>query len=92
VWEGHFGMAPQYCIFDRTGNLVEKRANPYGVGGEQERHHNNPMLIADLLPECDAFIGQHLGRPDKLQSLGVRPVCTQARDPQLALRDYIEIV
>lgn len=28
VWNGHFGISPQYDLYDRAGNLVEKRPNP----------------------------------------------------------------
>lgn len=88
MWNADFGMSPLYHIYDRAGNLVEKRANPYAT----RPHHGNPKLIVDLLPECGVFIGRKMGKPEMLRKMGIQPVFTEEKDPQVALAAYLETV
>lgn len=90
VWQAHFGMAPWYYLFDGQGELIERRANPYAQTG---KHHDDPMRIVDLLPECGVFVARRMGgrsRRRLAESLGVEPVLTEATDPQQAVRGYLE--
>jgi len=93
VWRGHFGISPRYQLFDRFGNLVEERKNPYGAGsGEKRAHHDNPKLIVDLLSDCNVFIACRMGDASKqklVQSFGVKTVLTEEKDPQVALAAYL---
>lgn len=89
MWDDHFGMSPQYYIYDRAGALVEKRLNPYGVGGDQDKHHGTPQLIVDLLPECGIFIARHMDQPGKIAKMGVQLIMTEERDPQAAIAVYL---
>ena len=90
IWQAHFGMAPWYYLFDRQGELIERRANPYAQTG---KHHDDPMRIVALLPECSVFIARRMGgrsRRRLAESLGVQPALTEATDPHLAVRAYLE--
>ena len=93
IWGGHFGIAPQYNLYDRIGTLVEERQNPYGAGsGEKHTHHDNPELIVDLLPDCGVFIARRMGGESKqklAQNLGVKIVVTKEKDVHIAIKDYI---
>jgi hypothetical protein len=89
VWKAHFGMAPWYYLFDQQGELVERRANPYERKG---KHHDDPVRIAALLPDCGAFVARRMGEPSRrrlAESLGVNPVLTEATDPYDAVRAYL---
>jgi len=95
LWNGHFGMSPLYYLYDLDGNLVETRPNPYGAGGGTRHHHDNPRLIVDLLPECGVFIARRMGDDSKRNlaaSLGIEPVITEEKEPQVALAAYLESV
>ncbi len=93
VWSGHFGIAPLYLIFDPEGNLVEKRPNPYGAGqGKKWQHHDDPELIAGLLPECDVFIARRAGEVSRrilAERLGVRVFITDAQVPEEAVEQFL---
>lgn len=93
MWGGHFGIAPQYYLYDRSGNLVEKRSNPYGAGGGKHKHHDNPNLIVDLLPECGVFIARRMGDGSKqelVEKFGIQVVLTESKNPQSALTAYFQ--
>jgi len=93
LWSGHFGMSPQYYLYDFDSNLVEKRPNPYGAGDGAHHHHDNPRLIVDLLPECGVFIARRMGDDSKRNlaaRLGIRPVITDEKEPQAALAAYLK--
>jgi predicted Fe-Mo cluster-binding NifX family protein len=90
VWQAHFGMAPWYYLFDRQGELVERRANPYA---RSSKHHDDPMRIAVLMPGCGTLIARRMGEQSRrrlAESLGVRPVLTEATDPHQAVQAYLE--
>jgi len=91
IWKGHFGMSPEYHLFDRAGELVEKRANPHGAGAGKRKDHSNPELIMDLLPECSTYIARRMGNESKLRlvELGVETITTDEPDPELALAAYL---
>ncbi|NKQ35186.1 MAG: DUF2249 domain-containing protein [Chloroflexi bacterium] len=92
IWTGHFGMAPIYYIYDENGEMVDQRVNPYGAGGGQKKHHDNPQLIADLLPDCKVFIARRMGGGSKqklVAGLGITPILTTERYPDGALRAYL---
>jgi hypothetical protein len=65
-WQGHLGMAPSYRIYDRSGTLMATRPNPYGTGRGSTRHHDNPHLIAALLPECGIFLAHCMDKCSKV--------------------------
>jgi len=91
VWAGHFGMAPFYFIYDRQGQLKEIRPNPYGAG-QGKGHHDDPRLIARLLPDCGVFIGRRFGHESQqklVQNLGVQPLATEAPTPAEAIQDFL---
>ena len=94
IWSGHFGMAPQYYIYDHSGTLIEKRTNPYGAGGgEKHTHHDDPKLIITLLSDCGVFIARRVGEKSKqklVNQWGIEVVLTQARDPKEAMQEYIK--
>ena len=57
-------MAFQYNLYDLTGKLIEERKNPYGAGSDGNlKHHDNPTLIVDLLPDCGVYIARRRGKP-----------------------------
>lgn len=93
VWRGHFGMAPCYRLYDRSGNLMEERQNPYGAGGGgKHAHHDNPLLIVNLLSDCSVFIANRMGDASKqklVQDFGIETVLTEEKDPQAALSAYL---
>jgi hypothetical protein len=92
VWSGHFGMAPLYLIFDRKGKLVEKRSNPYGAGRGKKKHHDDPELIAGLLPECGVFVARRAGEASRrilAERLGVEVFITDARVPEDAVDQFL---
>ena len=92
MWTGHFGLAPAFDIYDRSGGLVEHRINPYRAGGEKKSHHT-PGPIAELLPECGVFLARAMGDESKrklLENLGVEPVITTSDDPAAALHEYLD--
>ncbi len=93
IWKGHFGMAFQYNIYDTSGRLIEERKNLYVVGSsENVKHHDDPTLIVDLLPDCRVFIARRMGKASaqKLsQKLGVETVIMEELDPQAAIDTYL---
>ncbi len=93
IWGSHFGISPLYYIYDLSGKLIEKRPNPYCVGGVKEKHHDDPELILDLLPECNVFIAQKMGGRSKqllAEKLNVEPILTGESDPDVAVSTYIK--
>ena len=93
IWRGHFGIALQYNLYNSSGDLVEERKNPYGVGsGEKHTHHDDPQLIVKLLSDCRVFIAHRMGDKSKqklAQKLGVETVLTEEKNPQIALKNYL---
>lgn len=89
LWNNHYGVSPQYYLFDFAGNLIEKRLNPYAAGDGDTKHHGKPGLIVSLLPECGVFIGQKMGSPEKLAEMGVKTFLTSESDPKAAIRDFL---
>jgi len=89
IWTKHFGMAPQYYLFDYQGNLLDKRNNPHSEGV----HHDDPSLIVELLPECNTFLARRMGpqsRKKLAETLGIKPVLVAETDPATAVRSYLE--
>lgn len=92
MWGGHFGMAPYYALYDRQGNLVERRFNPHGAG-HAHGHHDDPRRIVALLSDCGVFIGRRMGEASRrrlVTQMGVEAVLTTERDPQAAVRAYLD--
>ncbi|MEA3309826.1 MAG: NifB/NifX family molybdenum-iron cluster-binding protein [Chloroflexota bacterium] len=92
IWNGHFGMAPLYYIYAPDGELLEKRVNPYGAGGGRHKHHDDPDLVVDLLPECGVFIARRMGQKSKLrlrQELGIQTVITTETKAPAAIEAYL---
>ena len=89
VWNGHYGVSPQYYLFNSEGKQVEKRSNPHAVDEEGKQHHGKPELIAALLPECSVFIGRKMGHSDKLMALGVKAITTEECEPKVSVLTYI---
>ena len=93
IWSGHFGMAPQYNLYDRSGTLLEERPNPYGAGSSGgHTHHDNPNLIVDLLPECGTFIARRMGDASKqrlVTNLGIDVMIAEGKDVRAALDAYL---
>jgi alkylhydroperoxidase/carboxymuconolactone decarboxylase family protein YurZ len=90
VWDANFELSPHYTIYDQAGVLVEKRANPHGVGGTREDQQVNPQLIVDLLPDCGVFIARDVGKPRTFAGSGVEVVATSAQRPQVAVLIHLE--
>jgi len=89
VWRAHFGMAPWYYLFDEQGELIERRANPYA----RTQHHDDPVAIVALLPECTTFIARRMGEQSRNQlttSLRIEPVLTAATDPYQAVQAHLD--
>ena len=92
VWKDHFGMAPQYHLFDFTGSLVETRENPNNPDGNNQKHHGNPKKITELLAECSVFIAQQFGNEKKrtiLEDAGIQLAITKEIDAQAAIDNFI---
>ena len=93
LWNGHFGMASFYYVYNREGNLLEKRENPYSAKpGVKHEHHDDPNLIVAFLADCSTFIARRMGEESrrKLASkLGVETVLTKEKEPELALKEYL---
>jgi predicted Fe-Mo cluster-binding NifX family protein len=91
VWDEHFGVAPYYHIYNRSGELVEQRLNPYGPAGDKHKHHGNPALIVELLPECGVFIARSMGKKQLLaEKMGVTPFITTETESLAALRAFLD--
>lgn len=91
VWEGHFGMSPQYYIYDASGSRVETRTNPHGVDQPEEKEHGSPQETLDLLADCKVFIASVTGYYIvQVQRSGVEVVTTTATDPDAAVTAYLE--
>jgi len=93
IWGGHFGISPLYNIYEQSGKLIDKRPNPYCVGGGEEKHHDDPELILDLLHECNVFIAQKMGGRSKrmlAEKLNVVPILTGESDPDVAVSIYLK--
>lgn len=105
VWSGHFGIAPYYSIYNHDGDLLETRPNPQGAGSgvkvDHHHHHDDdhdhdddsgPRRVMQILPECKVFIARAMGHPDVVRDLGIHPVLTKEKEPDAALRVYLESV
>lgn len=93
IWHGHFGISPYFIIYNRNGELIEKRINPHGAGENHKHDHNNdqPLLIKDILHDCTTFIGKKMGEGSKLklaEKFGVETIISKLTEPQ----EVIEIV
>jgi len=93
LWNGHFGMAAYFYIYDREGKLLEKRDNPYGVKpGIKHEHHDDPKRIVALLHDCDTFIARRMGeqsRRNLVEKLGIETLITEEKDPETAMKAYL---
>jgi predicted Fe-Mo cluster-binding NifX family protein len=93
MWNGHFGMSPQFHIYDTNGVFVEARPNPYGYKkGEKHEHHDDPNRIAALLADCKTFLARRMGEKSRQQLISrfpVEAVLTRETLPADALRDYL---
>jgi predicted Fe-Mo cluster-binding NifX family protein len=93
MWNGHFGMSPQFFIYDRQGNRVEVRENPHGFKrGEKHEHHDDPQRIVKLLADCKVFIARRMGEQSRRQlvrKMDIETVLTDETDPQAALKAYL---
>jgi predicted Fe-Mo cluster-binding NifX family protein len=89
VWKGHFGMSPFYLLFDDKGKQIEKKKNPLA---EENKHHDDPKLVVNLLNDCNVFIAKRMGDKSKknlVEKLNVTPVITENENPLDALNDYL---
>ena len=93
LWNGHFGMSPQFHIYDSDGALLETRQNPYGYKkGEKHEHHDDPERIAALLHDCKTFIARRMGEKSRKQLVARTPVetvLTRETLPKEAIRAYL---
>lgn len=92
VWVGHFGEAPQYLLYDFSGNLIEKRKNPYSLKDDLYKQHEGPERIIELLPECSVFIAQIYGNKSKrklVENAGIQLITTREQDVQVAIDAFI---
>jgi len=89
LWDDHFGEAPYFHIYNRHGQLIEKRDNPYWH--EDHDVHTGPKKMADLLPECGVFIARAMGEGQKIlpKKFGVQPFITTETTVQAALQAYL---
>jgi predicted Fe-Mo cluster-binding NifX family protein len=95
IWHGHFGISPYFVIYDRDGELIDKRINPHGAGEKHKHNHNDdqPLLIKEILHDCTTFIGKRMGEGSKLklaQKLGVETILTELDEPQEAVNTVLE--
>jgi predicted Fe-Mo cluster-binding NifX family protein len=93
IWAGHFGMAAVYRIYNRQGELLEERENPFGVKpGVRHEHHDDPKRIVKLLHDCKTFIARQMGeksRRNLVEKQGVETIITKEKNPQTALKNYL---
>ena len=93
LWNGHFGTASFYYIYDREGNLLKKRENPYSAKpGVKHEHHDDPKLIVAFLADCSTFIARRMGEESRQKlatNLGIETVLTKEKEPELALKEYL---
>lgn len=92
IWNGYFGIAPHYYIYNRRGELLEKRVNPHGVGQGNHKHYDNPRLIVDLLSKCGVFIARRMGKKSEqrlVEEMGIQAVVTTEKEPLAALHAYL---
>ena len=92
VWSGHFGMAPQYFLYDHSGFLLEKRKNPYSLEGNHPEQHAGPQRIIRLLSDCSVFIAQKFGDQKKrkiVEDAGIQLAITKEKDVQIAVDAFI---
>ena len=89
LWDDHFGEAPRFHLYDRGGQFVEQRDNPYW----QDDHdvHTGPQKMVDLLPECGVFIARAMGNGQRIlpARYGVQPVITTETTTQGAIERYL---
>lgn len=94
IWGDHFGLAPQYAIYDAQGQQIEIRVNPYGVGQPDEKEHGSPQETLDLLHDCSVFIATLTGHyPAQVQrhSVEVITITTEESDPDKVVADYLKL-
>jgi len=89
LWDDHFGEAPRFLLYNRDGQLVESRDNPYW----QDDHdiHTGPKKMVDLLPECGVFIAREMGRGQNAlpAKFGVQPFITTETTVRGAVDHYL---
>jgi predicted Fe-Mo cluster-binding NifX family protein len=94
IWAGHFGIAPYYQVYNTDGEMIEKRMNPHGAGQGHKHDHGDdqPLLIKEILTDCNIFIGKQMGEESKLKlakKLGVKTILTEKSDPQEVVNEVI---
>ncbi len=96
LWSGHFGVSPIYTIFDKDGRLVKQIKNPYS----NDKHHDNPSLIVELLKGVELFIAKNMGKKSReklTNEFGVKSLIVnsndifEAMDYYLALKKNIDV-
>ena len=90
IWNGHFGVSPIYSIFDENGNLVKQIKNPYS----DDKHHDNPSLIVNLLNDISVFIARNMGKKSRerlTKTLGVKSILVNVKDIYEAINYYLEV-
>ncbi len=90
LWNGHFGMAPIYSVFDYEGNLVQQRENPYAKG---DKHHDDPALIAEFLSDVETFIARRIGEKSRrrlIEEFDIEPVLVDFNNIYDAVGYFIE--
>ncbi len=94
VWHGHFWISPYFQIYNREGEMIEKRINPHGAGHghRDDQVDNQPFLIKDILHDCTIFIGKKMGKASKqklAQKLGIEAILTEATDPNEVVKNIL---
>ena len=95
VWHGHFGISPFFQIYNREGELIEKRINPHGAGHSKLDHdENKPLLIKEILDDCSVFIGKRMGEKSKkilLDKFYVETIFTDETDPEITVKSFLNL-
>ena len=95
VWHGHFGISPYFQIYNREGEVIDKRINPHGVGNGHKHEHGDdqPFLIKEVLHDCKIFVGKQMGEGSKLklsQKLGIETILTEKNDALEVVQEIIK--
>ncbi len=90
LWNGHFGMSPFYSIFNENGNMIRQTENPYA---KADKHHDNPDLIVNLLPDVKTFIAKNMGQKSRerlINKLGIESVLVDKNNIYDAVDYYLK--
>jgi predicted Fe-Mo cluster-binding NifX family protein len=90
LWQDHFGIAPQWKLYNHEGDFVETRTNPHSAEADNAPEHSSPQAVQDLLGDCDVFIAKLTGHYEaQMTKTGVQVIITEANTPEEAVQQFL---